>query len=126
MSAEQQFRRIWRRSALLIPVVVVLLILSLFRLGNPQWCRWLYVFQTYVWPKYPDRLILAPDDYTGTWYYWYPNGHRECELHYENGKLHGTFTRWLPSGQKEIVEHWNNDRRHGPQTYYFPKWTKGI
>ena len=59
--------------------------------GDPQWNRWIFVFQVYVlgrsegeWPSGPDASV-----YTGIRRSWYSNGRKSSEWRFEAGNVTG-------------------------------------
>ena len=65
--------------------VIVIGLISVLHFGNPQWNKYVYMWQAYVFPKYEfvantkysikifehDQI---PNDFTGVWRDYYPNG----------------------------------------------------
>ena len=74
---------------LLIPACALLLIY-----GNPQWCRWIYIYQSWV----KDEIPYTPRDFTGIWRTWHKNGRLASKATRVDGKMHGPFQMWYPSG----------------------------
>ncbi|MEZ6136957.1 MAG: hypothetical protein R3C53_18840 [Pirellulaceae bacterium] len=44
---------------------------------------------------------------------FYPNGNRESEGNYDQGKRNGTFAWWYSNGQQKVVGEYRDDREHG-------------
>jgi hypothetical protein len=78
-------------------IVVAFLFL---RYGNPQWNRWIYIYQANVWPKWSEGHIPCPKDYTGTLTHWYSNGKKAYEGNVCTGKLVGIQRSWFRNGQR--------------------------
>jgi hypothetical protein len=49
----------------------------------------------------------------GTFARWYPDGQKEYEAVFVNGKLHGSVTRWHQNGRRWIVAQYDHGSRHG-------------
>ncbi len=47
---------------------------------------------------------------------WYPNGQKESEGHYKNGKQEGLWTYWRENGQKSREYHFKDGKPEGIQT----------
>jgi len=97
--------------------------LAVLRFGNPQWHRWIYVFQCYYWPGHKlemtigDNLysspvfynfISPPENYTGKWKLWYKNGGLKESVNFNNGKLNGPSVYYFSSGRIRAKINWQN------------------
>ncbi len=82
-------------------LAAAMLCLALLRFANPQWHRYVYMFQAYAWPGDEDGWIGPPDGHNGEWRTWHPNGQLWDEIHYRDGRVHGKSTRWRRRGTKE-------------------------
>jgi len=91
--------RLLKRLAVVIPAAVVVLAFFLW-IGSPQWGRAFYIFQNYVcrWGRHGS--LKAPDDYTGVWREWHPNGRMKSERRYLNGEPDGRLISWHDNGMK--------------------------
>ena len=49
----------------------------------------------------------------------YPNGKKEAEGKYINGKEHGKWTFWYQNGNLKQVANYNVGRLHGVVSYYY-------
>ena len=54
----------------------------------------------------------------------YPNGQKEAEGKYINGKEHDKWMYWYSTGQLKQVANFNVGRLHGNVTYYYPNGDK--
>jgi len=81
--------------------------------ANPQWCKTIYIFQKYVWPRDYERVDRPPPSYTGVWRSWYTNGVKASELWYAGGVPHGKGTQWWRNGQKSREGRFANGLREG-------------
>lgn len=79
----------------------VLLVAGLVRFANPQWNRWIYVFQAYISPTYEDGIISPPNSFTGTWTMWYRNGQIRERCGYRQGRRHGECVAWSKTGSQQ-------------------------
>lgn len=104
---------------------------GLLRYGNPQWHRYIFMFQAFVYPGEPDRLILPkvsdydaamaspslvrlPSRYTGIWRQWDEKGRLQSHETYVDGLLEGEAYSWFNSG-----DHW------GRNLYWYRAYRKG-
>ena len=53
---------------------------------------------------------------TGTW--WHENGQKLSEVAYKDGKQEGTFTAWHENGQKQNECTYKEGKREGPYTWW--------
>ena len=100
---ESKRPKIWRRASFLILygfLAVLLLTLLVLRLGNPQWHKYVYIFQTYVWPKHHMGKIDPPSNFTGVWTRWHRNGMKQYEGTYRDGKRDGPWILWWWDGTR--------------------------
>ena len=51
--------------------------------------------------------------YTGKYYSLHPNGQKEVEGHYKDGKTHGPMVFWHKNGQKGWEGNWKNNKEEG-------------
>lgn len=85
--------------------------LAVLRFGNPQWAKYVYIFQAYVSPaKQPD----PPTNFTGTWITWYKNGQMMNSVTFKNGRIDGRDVAWHPNGQRWWLATYEEDELHGP------------
>ena len=96
-------RRAWTR--VLPKAVIVSLAFSFVFLsfGNPQWSRWVYIFQAYVWrwnvPSFSDKSWIAPPvGHTGLWRTWWSNGKLRSEMCLGSGIRNGICREWHENG----------------------------
>jgi len=81
----------------------------ILRYGNPQWNKWVYIFQANVSPKDPELGIFyskyssgyleVPKDYSGIWRSWRSDGSLWTEENIYQGKRKGEFKSWHHNGQ---------------------------
>ena len=76
--------------ASIVFVVLLVAVWLILQFGNPQWNRYVYMYQAYVYPKYefhqPQDVMKGlvthdeiPEDYSGEWKDYYANGKlRQC------------------------------------------------
>jgi len=102
--------------------------LAVLRLGNPQWSKFIYIFQCYYWPadqyefgsassKY--YVIYKPLNFTGTWKTWNKNGRIESEENYLNDLKNGLHRGWYENGQIAYEDNYLNQIRHGVQREWY-------
>lgn len=80
------------------PVLLGLLVAGtalVLRFGDPQCCRWVYLFQRHVSPGREPRV---PPTYTGTWTTWHRSGRRASETAFKDGLVHGKARHWDTNG----------------------------
>jgi len=94
-------------AALLVSVPILL------RFGDPQWSRWVYMFQAYV---HPDEPPPPPRGYTGTWRGWHRNGTLAVQVGYRNGESHGQTVSWTDGGVRRLECYYVDGYRCGPWT----------
>lgn len=126
-----RFRR--RVLPALLPYLIVFAVLGGLRFGNPQWNRWIFIFQAYVSPGDPNRLLwppqmraaahscafcFDPDGFTGVWRTWEANGELHSEREFVNNLPHGIWrglsgseTPWGDSIRYEM--HYRRGKLHG-------------
>ena len=82
--------------AMLLILVALLLFLCL---ADSQISRWVYVFQSTVYPaKDPD----VPREFTGVFKRWASDGRLLVTESYRNGELHGEYVEYGLSGTKRV------------------------
>lgn len=109
-------RRLLMTGLAACPLVLAGLAAGVLLLGNPQRSRYVYMFQAYVWPKYPFGDIPPPPGYTGVWRTWDRNGRIVSEAEYEGGNHNGVYTLWSITGQKWEEGRFANDLENGQWT----------
>ena len=62
--------------------------------------------------------------YTGKVYGLYPNGHKEYETDFWNGKKDGIDTAWYENGNKKEEAIWKNGKQDGLQTRWYENGQK--
>jgi len=74
------------------------------------------------WPdgQPPQRLefCAAPDGsktLDGLYTLWFPNGQKQYEATYVDGRLHGTERQWHENGRLRVEQHYDHGLRHGPR-----------
>ena len=93
-------------------------VLALLWLADPQWNRWIYVFQAYVKPGHPAAEIYPPPGYSGTWVTWYRNGRKRSQTPYAYGVLHGRQMDWYDDGSIFSVSDYKRGRREGKYEHW--------
>jgi len=53
--------------AIAATLLLALTVLGILRFGNPQWHKFIYIFQAYYWPGYENENIPILDNYFGEW-----------------------------------------------------------
>jgi len=81
-----------RRVAFLLGLIVIVL-LTVFRYGNPQWNILIYRFQAEIYPRYEACFIPPPDNYTGNWRIYMHKGMIDG---FDGGELIITYQNGLP------------------------------
>jgi len=82
----------------LVPVVTVVCLLSF---GNPQWGKWVYMWQAYILSD--NDTVEIPLDYTGNWMVWNENGNIYSVSEYARGINVGASQYYYPSGKLRYV-----------------------
>ena len=54
----------------------------------------------------------------GLWIQWYPNGEKWTEIHYDNGEKEGEMVVYFKSGKVNYKSNYKNNRPHGEWIYY--------
>jgi len=86
---------------ILLPVILILCVLSF---GNPQWGKWVYVWQAY----YLDKEIESPNsDFTGMWNDWNLKLDFRTEKEYIKGRE--VAKRIYVDGNLERSSFWKED-----------------
>jgi len=75
-------KKLWL--TILIPSAVVLGCLSLLSFGNPQWNKYFYMWQCYIYPNHEDSS-WETSEYTGIWKSWTDKGELWLEQEMTNG-----------------------------------------
>ena len=104
-------------------VAVCLAALAVLRFGNPQWHRWVFMFQAYVWPR---RQPEPPKGFTGVWRTWYPSGRRMNEVGFRNGREHGFERDFYPDGKRWSEGRYVNGRLEGDWTLWAPDGNRRL
>jgi hypothetical protein len=97
--------------------------LAILRFGNPQWSRYIFIFQRYFSPRHLS-IMEPPKGYSGTWRTWWLNGLKCTETQYVDGLAEGRFTAWYSNGQKAREAWLEHDREEGPALYWAPSGRK--
>lgn len=127
----------WHRRALVIAMSLVgitVALLCVFRYGNPQWHKRIYIFQVYTWPRFDnaelppgfdggwgpsDRSgVRPPVDFSGVWFDWDKRGNKTTETSYAGGRKHGLCIKYGGDGVKFSEETFQNGLRHGKMTVW--------
>ena len=82
--------------------------------GNIQANKWIYMYQTYVWPK----KVNPPKDYTGLWKKWTKAAELESESNFKNGKRDG-LTKFYVDGKLKFENSYKNGVLDGFSKKYF-------
>jgi hypothetical protein len=103
-----------KKASLFLGLLLIPFLAGVLGSGNPQWCRYLYMYQVYVDPLSLHQT-LCPRNYTGKWTEWYPNGRKKSQRNLKDGILHGTPAKieWYPSGQMKSKKDYMDGRLHG-------------
>jgi len=96
-----------------IMTIILLTVVSVFRFGNPQWNRWIYIFQAYYFPKYKGGFIKPTDNFTGNFRAWYKNGDLYYSQFYLYGKRHGKWFVFYENNRKYLEIDFKNGLEHG-------------
>ena len=82
-----------------LPIVVILCLLSF---GNPQWGKWVYMWQTYVItsPEWPGQKI---DDSVNAKWYIFLTGMYLANPHQKRSSYSGEWKHWNKDGQLECI-----------------------
>lgn len=110
-------RKFWLGVAGLLALSAVCL-LCILRFGNPQWSRYIYIFQAYVWPENPNFANRIPAGYTGRAFAWYRNGRVHIERTFKDGELNGRYAGWYDDGSRAFENWFRNGKRHGKWTFW--------
>ena len=73
-------------------ILCILTSILILSLGNPQWNKYIFIFQSNIFSLYQKDLsgLLEPSkNYTGPWNQWYNSGELACQQNYVSGLLHG-------------------------------------
>lgn len=89
--------------------IYTMTILLILEYGNPQWSRWIYIYQASS-SYNVDRIIHRPSGYTGRWRAWYPNGKLRMECFFKDGRFHGAIRQWNEKGQETFSGMFINGR----------------
>ena len=128
-------RRSRRRLYIILAAVaaVPLIVLAVFRFGNPQWHRYFYMFQSYVWvvgdfenaeDGDPTMTFMKPPPgYTGTWRQWSSEGRLLTEVAYVDGKQNGRASVFLERGYVNVY-HMKDGNFSGPYQEFYPDGSK--
>lgn len=103
----------------------------LLSFGNPQWHRWVFMYQVFVIHDHSDRFLVPakqdwlalcsgdapealPSRYTGVWKVWNEDGEIHRYTTYRNGMMHGLDYGWSGSGTfwADSIA-WYGHYRHG-------------
>ncbi len=87
--------------------------------GNPQWGKYVYMWQSYVLDR---NLEVLNNYYTGTWTVWDKDGTKLHATEWLNGVRDGTHRSWYTNGQVYEEIDYANGQRHGEHKQY---WRKG-
>ena len=90
-----------RRAFALTLIALVISIFGVLRYGNPQWNKYIYLFQVFVYPKKIEQI----QNYSGIWRTWYPNGVKKSEEIVQNGYGHGTIKEWHIDGSIKSINY---------------------
>jgi len=96
------------------------LVLCVLSFGNPQWNRWVYVWQEYVIEKNGGGILHMPVDYSGTWNMWERDGTLVYTINFLNGINHGYLLIYHGNGNIHTKDNWVNGQMNGPSFSYFP------
>ena len=68
--------------------------------------------------------INSDDPFTGIVVEYWPNGQKEQEWEYRDGKLHGTTTNWYENGQKWSETEFRDGKAHGQMIVWYKNGKK--
>jgi len=100
-------RKLLRRS-LYVAVAVLLtlcVVAVIMRYGDPQWNKWIYIFQNVVSPgrlPSPERHRA----FSGIWRDWYSNGSIYRRWSFKRGLPDGVFLMWDINGTLRRLSNW--------------------
>ena len=106
---------LWALTALSIFFVATVLI---FTFGNPQWNKYIYLYQAFFYPKYVNGKIPVPAGYTGIWRRWNWSGDIIEESSYKKGRLHGKHLSWNPWSKVRTEVQYENGNKTGTFTVW--------
>ena len=104
----------WRRAFCALCVLcIVTLLLALF--GNPQWHRFIYVFQEHYATNILGDWVRPKvgSSYTGIWYSWHKDGRLREMTFYRGGVEDGASLTFDDSGQVTDYRNYKQGRLHG-------------
>lgn len=114
-----------RRTRIRIAVILGIVLLAVcgpvvfLSLANPQWSRFIYLWQCHIYPKHAEGEIKPPPGFTGTWKTWWRSGRKRAEYQYLNGEYDGTQWCWFPNGQPADVVSFKNGKFHGERRQWY-------
>lgn len=126
-------------------VILIGIPLCVLSFGNPQWGKWVYCWQCYVYPKGEHHFIHPPKNFSGVWNSWYENGLLKSFTTFDDGAIdglsrdyskdgiltdewcfannvqHGTCKRFnkLTGNLVQQIE-WHHGAMQGPFVHYYP------
>jgi len=103
----------WKALALGGVVAVLVLGLVVLRFGNPQWSKYIYIFQAYVSPATEEVANRLSTDYTGRAFFWYRDGTKYVEMTYKGGQMHGKYREWCKDGTVWLEGYFKHGKQHG-------------
>jgi len=72
-------------AAIALTLVLALTTLGILRFGNPQWHKYVYIFQAHYFPKYKNGMIF-PQNKNGIWNVWDNKGYLRLKFYVKNGR----------------------------------------
>lgn len=79
-------KKIYWSLGIFFVVVPIVGFITLYE-GNPQWNRWIYIYQRYhIADPFADMLEIPTDNFEGAWYTYWPNGNVEAITEYSNNQ----------------------------------------
>jgi len=113
-------RRYWLWISFIVLFASAIVLLVVLRFGNPQWNRWIYIFQANLHPGHKSGIVPIPKDYTGKWSHWTKNGLLFSTMVLQDGMRHGPFTAWHENGSLYVQVDYFEKKAHGKATFYWP------
>ena len=93
------------------------IVLFLFRFGDSQWNKYIYLFQAHISPKYKYGFIEPAREYSGKWEHWSPSG-AKVEIDYKDGLWNGKYIVWDSNDRKMSEINFKNGKHNGRDIHW--------